>query len=48
MENIETIYGKLKDAGVKMFSELQVYNQDKKLCYFAGPDDVILELAEYS
>ena len=47
VENIEMVYGRLKAAGVKMFSELQVYNQGKKLCYFAGPDDVILELAEY-
>lgn len=48
VENIEKVYGRLKHAGVKMFSELQVYNEGKKLCYFAGPDEVILELAEYS
>lgn len=47
VENIETVYGRLKDAGVQMFSEFQVYNEGKKLCYFTGPDNVILELAEY-
>ena len=44
---IEEICKKLKDAGVKFFSELETYNNKKKLCYFLGPDGVILELAEY-
>ena len=48
VKDIEEIYQKLKDAGVKFFSGLQVYNGKKKLCYFKGPDDVILELAEYN
>ncbi|MEK7672775.1 MAG: VOC family protein [Patescibacteria group bacterium] len=45
--NIEEIYGNLKKNGVKFFSEIQVYNKSKKLCYFLGPDGVILELSEY-
>ena len=45
---IEKVYAKLQKAGVKILSELQTYNKTKKLCYFVGPDDVILELAEYS
>ena len=48
VKEIEKIYQKLKDARVNIFSELQVYNEKKKLCYFKGPDNIILELAEYS
>lgn len=47
VKNIESIVGKLKEHSVKFFSEIQVYNHQKKLCYFLGPDDIILELAEY-
>ena len=47
VKNIEEIYTKLQQASVRILSELQVYNQTKKLCYFLGPDNVILELAEY-
>jgi len=31
VKNIENIYQKLKDAGVKVFSDLQVYNEKKKI-----------------
>jgi len=48
VNEIEKVYTKLQKAGVKILSELQIYNETKKLCYFMGPDDVILELAEYS
>ncbi|MCK5824092.1 MAG: VOC family protein [Ichthyobacteriaceae bacterium] len=48
---IESLYKKLQNYGVEMFSELQVYSnngiKNKKLCYFKGPDNVILELAQY-
>lgn len=47
VKEIEKIYAKLQLASVKILSELQVYNETKKLCYFLGPDNVILELAEY-
>ena len=47
VEDIEKVYTNLQNAGIKILSELQLYNQSKKLCYFVGPDDVILELAEY-
>ena len=46
--NIETHFEKLKKAGIKINSEIQNYNESKKLFYFAGPDNIILELAEYS
>ena len=45
--DIDSVYQKLKDAGVRMFSEIQNYTEKKRLCYFYGPDDIILELAEY-
>jgi catechol 2,3-dioxygenase-like lactoylglutathione lyase family enzyme len=48
VENIEAVYDRLHKAGVKLFSDIQLYNEKKKLCYFYGPDDIILELAEYS
>ena len=48
VEDIDSVYRKLKNAGVKLFSEIQTYNVKKRLCYFYGPDDIILELAEYS
>ena len=47
VNGIEKVYQRLKDAGVKVFSELQFYKTNKKLCYFLGPDGEILELAEY-
>lgn len=47
VENIEEVYDRLKKAGVKIFSELQIYNKTKKLCYFYGPDNIILEIAQY-
>jgi len=45
--DIEQVYHNLQQAGVKILSELQTYNGSKKLCYFLGPDNIILELAEY-
>ena len=45
---IEKVYNKLKAAGVEMLSGVQVYQNSKKLCYFYGPDGIILELAEYA
>lgn len=48
VKGIEAVYSNLQKSGVKIISELQVYNKVKKLCYFVGPDDIILELAEYA
>ncbi len=47
VDNIEEVCDRLKKAGVRMFSELQTYNVTKKLCYFYGPDNIILEIAQY-
>ena len=48
VKGIDEIYQKLKNKGVKVFSDLLKYKVNKKLCYFLGPDNEILELAEYS
>ncbi len=47
VKDIEKLYQKLKDSDVEFFSKIQTYNINKKLCYFKGPDNIILELAEY-
>ena len=48
VKQIERVYNKLKAAGVELLSDIQVYQESKKLCYFYGPDGIILELAEYN
>jgi catechol 2,3-dioxygenase-like lactoylglutathione lyase family enzyme len=46
--NIESFVAKLKKKDVKFFSEIQKYGAtNKKLCYFYGPEGIILEMAEY-
>ncbi len=47
VEHIEEHVKKLKAKGFIFFSEIQVYKGQKKLCYFQGPEGIILELAEY-
>jgi catechol 2,3-dioxygenase-like lactoylglutathione lyase family enzyme len=45
--NIEEIYKKLKNKNVTFLSDVIDNQMGKKLCYFLGPDGIILELAEY-
>lgn len=46
--DIESVVNKLTLAGIKFYSEIKMYPATgKKLVYFNGPDDIILELAEY-
>ena len=46
--NIETVVEKLKSRGIEMLSEVQTYEPTgKKLVYFYGPGNILLELAEY-
>lgn len=47
VKNIESVVKTLKDKGVRFYSDIQIYNKKKKLCYFEGPEGIILELAEY-
>ncbi len=46
VNDIQQTYNKLKNNGIHFLSEIQT-RKGKKICYFLGPDDVILELAEY-
>lgn len=48
VEGIEEIVAGLKDDGIIFFGGVQTYPETgKKLVYFHGPDEIILELAEY-
>lgn len=49
VENIEETYRTLSAKGVKFLSPVQQSPsyRGKKLCYFLGPDDLLLEIAEY-
>lgn len=47
VKNIEKLYKKLRESGIKFWSSIQKYKTGKKLCYFSGPDNIILELSEY-
>jgi catechol 2,3-dioxygenase-like lactoylglutathione lyase family enzyme len=46
VEDIEAIVAKLKRKGTEIFSEIQQYEENYKLCYVRGPEGIILELAE--
>jgi len=49
VDNIELVVTKLQAAGIEFMSEVKTYPATgKKIIYFTGPDDIILELAEYS
>ena len=47
VKDIESLYEKLLKKNVTFFSTIQKYKSGKKLCYLYGPDNIILELAEY-
>ncbi len=46
VEDIEALVAKLKKQGTAIFSEIQNYENEYKLCYVRGPEGIILELAE--
>jgi catechol 2,3-dioxygenase-like lactoylglutathione lyase family enzyme len=46
VENIEEIVDFVKEKGWKVFVDVYNYKNTYKLCYFHGPDGIILELAE--
>jgi hypothetical protein len=46
VEGIEDIIDTLKQKGREVFSDIQTYEDPYKLCYFRGPEGIILELAE--
>ena len=47
VEGIENIVFDLKNKEIQFFSNIQDYNNAKKLCYFLGPEGIVIELAEY-
>jgi len=48
VNDIESIVGRLRHEGVDFISEVKTYPATgKKLVYFKGPDNILLEFAEY-
>lgn len=49
VRGIETIHHKLTSMNVRTLSDVKVFPKNgKKLFYFLGPDNILLELAEYA
>jgi catechol 2,3-dioxygenase-like lactoylglutathione lyase family enzyme len=46
VENIEVIVSELKQKGYDVFVDIYNYQDVYKLCYFHGPEGIIIELAE--
>jgi len=46
--DIEIMHQKLQQMSLSHLSDIQVFEGKKKLCYFTGPDNILLELAEYT
>jgi catechol 2,3-dioxygenase-like lactoylglutathione lyase family enzyme len=46
VENIEAIVTSVKQKGYEVFVDTYDYENVYKLCYFRGPEGIILELAE--
>jgi catechol 2,3-dioxygenase-like lactoylglutathione lyase family enzyme len=47
VKGIEKVVSDLKKREIQFFSDIESYNNAKKLCYFLGPEGIIVELAEY-
>jgi catechol 2,3-dioxygenase-like lactoylglutathione lyase family enzyme len=46
VENIEDIVATVKQKGYEVFVDTYNYDNTYKLCYFRGPEGIIIELAE--
>lgn len=46
IENIEDIVATMKQKGYEVFVDTHNYQNVYKLCYFRGPEGIIIELAE--
>lgn len=46
VDNIEKETERLINKGVEFYSEIQTNPYGKKMCYFTGPDGILLELLE--
>jgi len=47
VKDIENVVLNLKKKGITSFSDLQIYDNREKLCYFLGVEGIILELVEF-
>ncbi len=46
VDDIEAVVAELKKKGIESIGEIQQYEQSYKLCYWRGPEGIILMLAE--
>jgi len=46
VDNIKKEVHRLETRGVKFFSKIQTNPYGKKMCYFEGPDGIIMEILE--
>jgi catechol 2,3-dioxygenase-like lactoylglutathione lyase family enzyme len=46
VENIEDVVTSVKQKGWEVFVDIYTYENIYKLCYFRGPEDIIIELVE--
>jgi 4-hydroxyphenylpyruvate dioxygenase-like putative hemolysin len=46
VENIENIAAAMRQKGYEVFVDTYNYKNTYKLCYFRGPEGIIVELAE--
>jgi len=46
VEDIESIVASMKQKGYEVFVDTYNYQDVYKLCYFRGPEGIIVELAE--
>ena len=46
VENIEDVVARVKQKGYEVFVDTYTYGDMYKLCYFNGPEGIIIELAE--
>ena len=47
VKGIEKVVSDLKKREIQFLGDMESYNNAKKLCYFLGPEGIIVELAEY-
>ncbi len=49
VSDIEAVYRRLEELDVEILSEIQSYEPtNKRLVYFRGPENILLELAQYA
>ncbi len=46
VDDIESEVGRLKKEGIRFYSDIMTNPWGKKMCYFTGPDGILLEILE--